>query len=85
MVHTRTSLKIQNLSLVFRQFNERLFFGEHRDLIYIMRDPAITYKRARALYAAGCESFVALVNSTALDVEFLYNSVNFYSEYAAER
>lgn len=64
------SLQYNLLALILSQFQERLFFGIHPDLIDLMKLPSMTSTRiARALHKKGFETLGDLAKSKTLDVE----------------
>lgn len=66
------------LALIIGQFQERLYFGIHQDLIDLMRIANLTNQRARALFDGGFRTLIDLANGNVFEIEtVLYNSLSF--------
>lgn len=57
------------LALIISQFQQRLFFGVHQDLVDLMQLTMLNNQRARALHKAGFETLIDLANANVLDIE----------------
>eukprot|EP00094_Tigriopus_californicus_P010747 TCALIF_10365-PA protein Name:"Similar to POLQ DNA polymerase theta (Homo sapiens)" AED:0.03 eAED:0.03 QI:160/0.93/0.76/1/0.81/0.88/17/0/1134 len=69
-----------NLELLIGQFQDRLQFGIHRDLIDLCRLNTLNGQRARILHNAKVETVAILANSTPNEIEtILLNSMPFES------
>ena len=60
-----------SLELLLGQFQDRLQFGIHRELIELCRLTCLNGQRARVLFNAGIDSIAVLANSKVADVENL--------------
>jgi len=58
-----------NMELLLAQFQSRLSFGIHRELVDLVRVPALNAQRARAVFNAGFQSVAALANADVLTLE----------------
>ena len=69
-----------NLELLLGQFQDRLQFGVHRELIDLCRLTSLNGQRARILHNAKLETVAMLANSSSADVEnILTNAMPFES------
>lgn len=69
-----------NLELLIGQFQDRLQFGIHRDLIDLCRLNTLNGQRARILHNAKVETVAILANSSPNEIEtILLNSMPFES------
>lgn len=74
-----------SLELLLGQFQERLQFGIHRELIELCRLTCLNGQRARVLFNAGIDSIAILANTNIADVEnLLENCAPFESGKAAQ-
>lgn len=74
-----------NLELLLGQFQDRLQFGVHRELIDLCRLTTLNGQRARILHNAKLETVAMLANSSASDVEnILTNAMPFESKKQGE-
>lgn len=75
------ALNWQMLALIISQFQERLFFGIHHDLIDLMKISILNSQRARALHSAGFETLIDLAKANRFAVEqCLHNCISFDSK-----
>ncbi|XP_031620779.1 DNA polymerase theta isoform X2 [Contarinia nasturtii] len=66
------------LALIIAQFQDRIFFGVHQDLIELMKISVLNGQRARTLYKAGYETLVGISQANVLDIEkCLTDSIGF--------
>lgn len=81
------------LGLIVSQFQDRIFFGVHQDLVELMKISVLNGKRARALFNAGYQTLVDISKANVLLIEkCLINSIGFdiqkrddETNYAAEQ
>lgn len=57
------------LALIVAQFQDRIFFGVHQDLIEIMKISVLNGQRARALFDAGYRTLVDISKANVLAIE----------------
>ncbi|KAJ1521532.1 hypothetical protein ONE63_003193 [Megalurothrips usitatus] len=70
-----------SVELLVHQFQDRLHFGTHRELLDLLRLPSLNGPRARALYNAGITSVSELTSADVLAVEnALYSAIPFLSD-----
>lgn len=66
------------MELIIEQFQDRLHFGAHRELLDLLRLPSLNGPRARALYNAGITTLSELTTADVLVVEnALHSAVPF--------
>lgn len=66
------------LALIVSQFQDRIFFGVHQDLIELMKISVLNGQRARALFNAGYQTLVDISRANILDIEkCLTDSISF--------
>lgn len=66
------------LALIVSQFQDRIFFGVHQDLIELMKISVLNGQRARALFNAGYKTLVDISKANTLDIEkCLTDSISF--------
>lgn len=71
----------KNMELLFSQFQDRLHFGIHSELLELMRLPSLNGKRARCLFDSGFESLSAVALADVNLIEnALLSSIPFQSE-----
>lgn len=81
------------LALIISQFQDRIFFGVHQDLVDLMKISVLNGKRARALFDAGYQTLVDISKANVLSIEkCLMDSISFdvqkrdgETNYAAEQ
>lgn len=81
------------LALIVSQFQDRIFFGVHQDLVDLMKISVLNGKRARALFNAGYQTLVDISKANVLSIEkCLIDSIGFdvhrrdgETNYAAEQ
>lgn len=79
--------------MIVSQFQDRIFFGVHQDLVELMKISVLNGKRARALFDAGYQTLVDISKANALSIEkLLIDSIGFEiqnrdgeTNYAAEQ
>lgn len=79
--------------MIVSQFQDRIFFGVHQDLIELMKISVLNGKRARALFKAGYQTLVDISKTNVLSIEkCLIDSIGFEiqnrdgeTNYAAEQ
>lgn len=75
------ALNWEMLALIISQFQQRLFFGVHQDLVDLMQLSVLNGQRARALHAAGFQTLIDIANANVLDIEkCLHDCVGFDSK-----
>lgn len=57
------------LALIVSQFQDRIFFGVHQDLVELMKISVLNGQRARALFDAGYQNLVDLSKANVLSIE----------------
>lgn len=66
------------LALIVSQFQDRIFFGVHQDLIELMKISVLNGQRARALFDAGYQTMVDISKANVLAIEkILVDSISF--------
>lgn len=66
------------LALIVSQFQDRIFFGVHQDLIELMKISVLNGQRARALFDAGYQTLVDISKANVLSIEkILIDSISF--------
>ena len=71
----------KNMEMLISQFQDRLHFGIHSELLELMKLPSLNGMRARTLFDAGFESISNIASADANTVEnILHKSVPFQSE-----
>lgn len=66
------------LALIVSQFQDRIFFGVHQDLVELMKISALNGQRARALFDAGYQNLVDISKANVLAIEkCLVDSISF--------
>lgn len=66
------------LALIVSQFQDRIFFGVHQDLIDLMKISVLNGQRARALFDAGYQTMVDISKANVLAIEkILVDSISF--------
>lgn len=66
------------LALIVSQFQDRIFFGVHQDLIELMKISVLNGQRARALFDAGYQTLVDISKANVLNIEkCLTDSISF--------
>lgn len=66
------------LALIVSQFQDRIFFGVHQDLIELMKISVLNGQRARALFHAGFRTLVDISKANVLSIEkILVDSISF--------
>lgn len=81
------------LAMIVSQFQDRIFFGVHQDLVELMKISVLNGKRARALFNAGYQTLVDISKANVLSIEkCLIDSIGFdlhkrdgETNYAAEQ
>lgn len=69
------------MELLISQFQDRLHFGIHSELLELMKLPSLNGMRARTLFDAGFESISSIASADANTIEnILHKSVPFQSE-----
>lgn len=72
------ALKWDLLALIVSQFQDRIFFGVHQDLVDLMKISVLNGKRARALFDAGYQTLVDISKTNVLSIEkCLIDSIGF--------
>lgn len=75
------ALNWEMLALIISQFQERLYFGVHQDLIDLMKVPILNSQRARALHTAGYTTLIDIANADLFAIEkCLYDCISFDSK-----
>lgn len=75
------ALNWEMLALIISQFQERLFFGVHQDLIDLMKISILNSQRARALHSAGFSTLIDVANANVFAIEqCLHNCISFDSK-----
>ncbi|PZC85504.1 hypothetical protein B5X24_HaOG216612 [Helicoverpa armigera] len=71
----------KNMEMLVSQFQDRLHFGIHSDLLELMKLPSLNGMRARTLFDAGFETIASIASADANTLEnILHKSVPFQSE-----
>lgn len=65
------------LALIVSQFQDRIFFGVHQDLIELMKISVLNGQRARALFDAGYQTLVDISKANVLDIEKVNNTLKY--------
>lgn len=66
------------LALIVSQFQDRIFFGVHQDLVEIMKISILNGQRARALFDSGYKTLVDISKANVLAIEkCLIDSISF--------
>lgn len=72
------SLNWDMLALIVSQFQDRIFFGVHQDLVDLMKISILNGQRARALFSAGYQTLVDISKADVFDIEkCLIDSISF--------
>lgn len=72
------SLNWNMLALIVSQFQDRIFFGVHQDLVDLMKISILNGQRARALFTAGYQTLVDISKADVLIIEKCLNdSISF--------
>jgi len=58
-----------SVELLVEQFQDRLHFGTHRELLDLLRLPILNGPRARAIFNAGITSVIELTTADATLIE----------------
>lgn len=75
----------KNLELLISQFQDRLHFGIHSELLELMKLPSLNGIRARTLFDSGFETISSIASADINNIEnILHKSVPFQSEKARE-
>lgn len=75
----------RNMEMLISQFQDRLHFGVHSELIELMKLPTLNGARARTLFDAGFETIACIASSEAGSIEnALLKAVPFQSEKVQE-
>lgn len=71
----------KNMEMLIAQFQDRLHFGIHSELLELMKLPSLNGLRARTLFDAGFESISSIASADANTIEnVLHKSIPFQSE-----
>ena len=71
----------KNMEMLISQFQDRLHFGIHSELLDLMKLPSLNGMRARTLFDSGFESISSIASADANTIEnILHKSVPFQSE-----
>ncbi|KAH9634519.1 hypothetical protein HF086_016607 [Spodoptera exigua] len=71
----------KNMEMLISQFQDRLHFGIHSELLELMKLPSLNGMRARILFDSGFESIANIASADANTIEnILHRSVPFQSE-----
>lgn len=66
------------MTLIVSQFQDRIFFGVHQDLVELLKISVLNGKRARALFNAGYQTLIDISKASVLSIEkCLMDSVGF--------
>lgn len=69
------------LGMIVSQFQDRIFFGVHHDLVELMKISVLNGKRARALFNAGYQTMVDISKANVLSIEkCLIDSIGFEAQ-----
>ncbi|XP_035438786.2 DNA polymerase theta [Spodoptera frugiperda] len=75
----------KNMEMLISQFQDRLHFGIHSELLELMKLPSLNGMRARTLFDSGFESIASIASADANTIEnILHKSVPFQSEKGRE-
>ncbi|CAH1646992.1 unnamed protein product [Spodoptera littoralis] len=75
----------KNMEMLISQFQDRLHFGIHSELLELMKLPSLNGMRARTLFDSGFESIANIASADANTIEnILHKSVPFQSEKGRE-
>lgn len=75
----------KNMEMLISQFQDRLHFGIHSELLELMRLPSLNGMRARTLFDSGFESISSIASADANTIEnILLKSIPFQSEKVGE-
>ncbi|KAF9814110.1 hypothetical protein SFRURICE_000105 [Spodoptera frugiperda] len=75
----------KNMEMLISQFQDRLHFGIHSELLELMKLPSLNGMRARTLFDSGFESIASIASAGANTIEnILHKSVPFQSEKGRE-
>ncbi|CAB3239087.1 unnamed protein product [Arctia plantaginis] len=75
----------KNMEMLISQFQDRLHFGIHSELLELMKLPSLNGIRARTLFDSGFESISSIASADIHTIEnILHKSVPFQSEKARE-
>ncbi|CAH0605555.1 unnamed protein product [Chrysodeixis includens] len=75
----------KNMEMLISQFQDRLHFGIHSELLELMRLPSLNGMRARTLFDSGFESISSIASADANTIEnILHKSMPFQSDKVRE-